>query len=178
MAVSQNTFAHKDVWSKVTKASADIKSTPVVLECSNAIKEMTMKKNVLLTGAAASVTLLGASIGIVNAATPSTSTPNSSSQASTDRIAHYTIEDVRTQAIAKVLNTTPSALEDKLKTETMQQVIKDAGLTENSFHDKVKAQVQTDLLADGYSQTQIDNTLNHQGGKHGHMHMHHDSDTD
>ena len=137
-----------------------------------------MKKNVLLTGAAASVTLLGASIGIVNAATPSSSTSSNTSQTTTDRIAHYTMEDVRTQAIAKVLNTSVSDLEDKLKTETMQQIIKDAGLTESSFRDKVKTQVQSDLLAKGYSQTQIDATLDHHGGRHGHMHMQLDSDSD
>jgi len=139
-----------------------------------------MKKNLLITTALAGATILGTGIGIVHADTSSSSgSASTNSQSPADRIARYTLEDEHTQAVAKVLNTTPSALEDKLKTETMQQVIKDAGLTDSSFRDKVKAQVQSDLLAKGYTQAQIDNTMDHhKGGMGGHMRRDSDNDGD
>ncbi|HET9174546.1 MAG TPA: hypothetical protein VFN56_04700 [Candidatus Saccharimonadales bacterium] len=122
------------------------------------------------------VTLAGAGIGLVNADTSLTANTSSNTSASA-KIPHYTVESERLNAVAQVFNTTPTQLEDTLKTQTMQQVIQSAGLTSSSFQQKVKTQLQSDLEAQGYSQAQVDAVMSHVGMHGKGMRHHMDSDT-
>lgn len=117
-----------------------------------------MRTNLLFATTLAGVAIAGAGVGVAGATASTTTVPR-------NRIARYTLREERLNAVAEVLGTNPSGLEDKLKTETMKQVVKDAGYTPETFHQKVKAQLQSDLLAQGYSQAQIDSALN-RAGKH------------
>jgi len=118
-----------------------------------------MKTNLLFVATLASLAVTGTGVGVANAVTTNrTVTPRRG-------IARYTLREERLNAVAQVLGTTPSHLEDELKTETMQQIIQSAGLTNSNFRAKVKAQVQSDLLAKGYSQSQVSNALSHFGRK-------------
>jgi hypothetical protein len=67
----------------------------------------------------------------------------------------------RLEAEAQVLNTTTAQLQSAHKDKTMAQLIANAGLTKQSFHAKVKAQLTTDLENQGYSQDQVTIALQH-----------------
>jgi len=107
----------------------------------------------------AAATIIGATAAIAGIGTVLASADTSSANQPRAGIARYTIRQDRLSAEAEVLNTTPSQLENQLKTQTMAQVIKAAGLNKATFRQKVKTQLQTDLQNQGYSQSQINKAL-------------------
>ncbi|HET6924663.1 MAG TPA: hypothetical protein VFH39_02445 [Candidatus Saccharimonadales bacterium] len=115
-----------------------------------------MKTNLLFAATLASMAITGTGAGVAGAVSSSNTPPR-------NRIARYTIREERLNVEAEVLGTTPSDLEDKLKTETMEQVITSAGLDKSTFRHKVHAKLQSDLLAKGYSWDQINRLLNRPG---------------
>lgn len=112
--------------------------------------------SLVLTGAAATAILGGVGSALVSAASTSPS-----GGTSRNSIAAYTVREDRLTAEAEVLGTTPTQLENQLKTQTMKQVVAAAALTPSAFRQKVATQLRSDLASQGYSQTQINHALAH-----------------
>jgi|GEM_PF-2429582 len=114
------------------------------------------KKLSLMATTIMAVTLLGvAAAGAVSA--------DAAAQGNmgTSGIPRSVFQTERLDAVAKVLNTSPSNIQTAHKDKTISQLIKSAGLTKETFHEKVKAQLTADLQAQGYSQSQITIALQH-----------------
>jgi SOS response regulatory protein OraA/RecX len=75
----------------------------------------------------------------------------------------------RQAAVAKVLNTSTANVQTARKNHALAQLIKNAGLTDKTFGQKVKTELTTDLESKGYSQDQITIALQHKEI----VHLHH-----
>jgi SOS response regulatory protein OraA/RecX len=106
----------------------------------------------IMVGITSSAVGLGATFATADSTSTST-TPSSGS------ISRSVMRQDKQQAIAQVLNLTMSQVQADLKAHNLKQVVSDQGLSADTFHQKVEAQLQSELQAQGYSQTQIDSAL-------------------
>lgn len=97
------------------------------------------------------------SLGVAHAATTSTQKTNVGSSG----IPRSVFKQARLDAAATVLNTSTSAVQTAHQQKTLGQLVTQAGLTKKTFVQKVRAQLETDLQAKGYSQDQITIALQH-----------------
>ena len=104
----------------------------------------------LVSGLALSGIIFG--VATASAATPSTVTSRSG-------VAHYTVRSDRLNAEATVLGVTPAQLQTELKTTTLKKLISNKGMTMKTFRQQVMTQVHSQLLSQGYSQSQVSKVL-------------------
>ncbi len=115
-----------------------------------------MKKFSLITASVAGTAVMAvAGFGVASAAT------TSNGNVGTSGIPRATFRQERQDAVAQVLGTTTANVQAAHKAKTMDDLISKAGLTKQTFAQKVKAQLTTDLTAKGYSQDQITIALQH-----------------
>lgn len=111
---------------------------------------MIRTKYILASIAGTAVLSLGA-VGIASAATPHVKNPN----IGTSGIPRSVFKQDRQEAVAQVLGTTTANVKTAHTNKTMKQLIANAGLQRKTFNQKVKAQLTTDLEAQGYTQDQV-----------------------
>lgn len=122
-----------------------------------------MKKRLLVGG----LSLIGLglvpvmAISVASAATPSTTTT-----APKTKIAASAFRDEKLQAKATVLNSTTTAVQAAEKAKTMPQLLSTAGLSKQQFHQKVKAQLEADLQAKGYTSSEIKTAIHNHKQHH------------
>jgi SOS response regulatory protein OraA/RecX len=80
---------------------------------------------------------------------------------SSGSIAQSVVREDRLEAMANVLNMTTSQVQTHLKAHDLKQVLANEGLSLQSSGQKVSAQLQSELQAQGYSQAQINSALQH-----------------
>lgn len=116
-----------------------------------------MKKLRIIAVSLASASLLtAAGMGVASAATN-----DSNGNVGNSDIPRSVFMQERQDAVAEVLNTTPTNVQAAHKNHTLHQLISQAGLTKQTFDQKVKDQLTADLEAKGYSQDQITIALQH-----------------
>ncbi len=105
-----------------------------------------------LTGTAGATSITG---------TSSTSSTAHSSQSTTSTIPRSIMHSQQLKAEAEVLNTSTSNIQAAHKGKTFKKLLSAAGMTRQEFMKKVAQQIQSDLEAMGYSQSQIIITKQH-----------------
>lgn len=101
------------------------------------------------------IALGGVGMGMASAATTTSGTIGTSG------IPRSVFREERLQATAEVLNTSTSNVQAAHKNKTFKQLITNAGLTQKTFAQKLKAQFTTDLESKGYTQDQVTIALQH-----------------
>lgn len=99
-----------------------------------------------------------AGMGVVSAATNNT---NSNGNVGASGIPRSVFKQERLTAESQVLNTSTENIQAAHKNKTLSQLIKAAGLTPKTYHQKLKAQLTSDLEGKGYSQDQVIIALQH-----------------
>jgi hypothetical protein len=79
----------------------------------------------------------------------------------TSSITRTVFRNDRLEAEAQVLNTTTANVQAAHKDKTFARLLTNAGLTKQTFHEKVKVQLTTDLENQGYSANQVAIALQH-----------------
>jgi hypothetical protein len=97
--------------------------------------------------------VIGVGAASASAASPAAASPST--------IARSVVRADKLQAMAGTLNLTTAQTQADLKAHSLKQVVASAGLTKTTFRQKVQAQMQTELQAQGYNQTQITAALQH-----------------
>lgn len=103
----------------------------------------------VLTTVGASAALAGGVIGVASAQ------GTASGNISTSGIPRTVWQQDRLEAVAQVLGTSTANVQSARKNHTLSQLVSGAGLTKQSFTQKVKSQLTTELKAQGYSQDQV-----------------------
>ncbi|HVV66685.1 MAG TPA: hypothetical protein VHB72_01280 [Candidatus Saccharimonadales bacterium] len=119
-----------------------------------------IRKSSLVTAGAVSISIIGAGLGVASAAT-NTPTSNMNGNVGTSGIPRSIFSQERLDAEAQVLNTTTANVQTARKNHTLKQLISQAGLTPETFMQKLKSQLTSDLESKGYSQDQITIALQH-----------------
>ena len=115
-----------------------------------------MKKITLLAGSAIGVGILTLTgMGLASAATPSNGDVGKSD------IPRSVFRQERLDAVAQVLDTSTTNVQNAHKDKTLSSLISSAGLSKKTFAQKVKTQLTSDLEAKGYSQDQVTIALQH-----------------
>jgi hypothetical protein len=115
-----------------------------------------MKKLSILATSALGVGIIGlATAGIASAATPTN--PN----IGTSGISRSVFKQDKLEAEAEVLNTATANVTTAHKDKTFATLLSNADLTKATYHQKVKAELTTELGNQGYSQDQITIALQH-----------------
>lgn len=115
-----------------------------------------MKKlSIVTAGILGAGALVIASVGIASAATPSN--PN----VGTSGIPRSIFREERLDAAAEVLNTTTANIQAAHKNKTFATILSNAGLTKQTYAQKLKTELTSDLEAKGYTQDQITIALQH-----------------
>jgi precorrin-4 methylase len=110
---------------------------------------------------------LGAAILMAAAIVPVFTIGISSADAPTAIITRATWHSEKEDAVAKVLNTTPSAVQTALKDKSLKTLVSNAGFTRQTFREKVKAELEVELEGMGYSKSTIHSYIaEHHGGMH------------
>lgn len=111
----------------------------------------------------AGATLAGAGVIAVSATGLASAASNNSSNGNvgSSGIPRSVFMQEKQDAVAAVLNTTAANVQQAHKDHTFKQLIQNAGLTNKTFAEKVKAQLTADLEAKGYSQDQITIAMQH-----------------
>jgi SOS response regulatory protein OraA/RecX len=115
-----------------------------------------MKKS-LTAGLIGAAIVAASSLGVASAASTTASNTNVGSSG----IPRSVFQQERQASVAKVLNTSTANVQAAHKQHTLEQLIKNAGLTDKTFGQKVKAQLTSDLESKGYSQDQVTIALQH-----------------
>jgi SOS response regulatory protein OraA/RecX len=123
------------------------------------MKVLSNKLYVAAASIVAAGSLVAVGSGVVSAATPTTTTAKSG-------IARYTVMSDRLNAESEVLGMSNAQLETALQTSSFSSVLTSKGFTKDTFRTKVKAEISSELLAQGYSQAQVTKAMTH-------MHHHH-----
>lgn len=106
----------------------------------------------------ATATIVGFSaIGVASAATNNSNGGN----VGTSGIPRSVFRQDRLDAAAEVLNTTTSNIQTAHKDKTFASLINNAGLTRKTYRQKLKAQLTSELEAQGYTQDQITIAFQH-----------------
>jgi hypothetical protein len=95
----------------------------------------------------------GISTTVASADSTSAAAPTSSS------IARSVLHADQLQAMGGALNMSTAQVQTHLKAHDLKQVVAASGLSADTYHQKVQAQMKSELQAQGYSQTQIDSAL-------------------
>jgi hypothetical protein len=117
-----------------------------------------MKKKVLIT--IASIAGIGA-ISLAGIGVASAVSPNVSGNVGSSGIPRSVFRQDGLEAIAQVLNTSTSNVQSAIKSKTLHTLITNAGLNKQTFDQKLKAQLTSELESAGYSQNQITIALQH-----------------
>jgi hypothetical protein len=113
-----------------------------------------MRKLAIITAATAASGLIAvAGMGIASAAT--------TGNVGSSDIPRTVFKQERLDAVAEVLNTTTANVQAAHKNKTFATLLTNAGLTKKTFAEKVKAELTTDLEAQGYSSDQVTIALQH-----------------
>ena len=124
-----------------------------------------MNKLTMITGSVTGAGIIALSgAGIAAAATKAPTTVNNSG------IPRSIYREERQIAEAKVLDVSTSDLQTAHKNHTLKDLVSKAGLTEKTLHEKVNAQITSDLAAKGYTASQIARAEQHPQMMH---HKHH-----
>jgi hypothetical protein len=116
-----------------------------------------MKRLSIIASSLAGLSILAVSgMGIVSAATNKTSLDIGPSG-----IPRTAFRQDRLDAESQVLNTTTTAVQTARKDKTLGQLISSAGLSKKTYTQKVRAQLISDLEAQGYSKDQVIIALQH-----------------
>jgi hypothetical protein len=118
-----------------------------------------LSKIELLSAMSIVVGLISSGAGI--SATMASADSTSSNSQSSSAIGRSVVHADQLQAMAQALNMTPAQVQTHLKAHDVKQVVANAGLSADAYHQKVQAQLKNELQAQGYSQTQIDNAIQH-----------------
>jgi hypothetical protein len=113
------------------------------------------KSHIIATGLVSAGVLAATAIGIVSA------DPTSSGNVGSSDIPKNVFKEDRQEAASQVLNTTTTDIQTAHENHTMSQLISTAGLTKQTYHQKLKAQLTTDLETKGYNQSQVTIALQH-----------------
>lgn len=110
--------------------------------------------------------VIGILVGITSSvaglsATAASADSMSANAPSSGSIAQSVVREDRLEAMANVLNMTTSQVQTHLKAHDLKQVLANEGLSLQSSGQKVSAQLQSELQAQGYSQAQINSALQH-----------------
>jgi hypothetical protein len=97
----------------------------------------------------------GISATVASADTTSSTAPTSGS------IARSVVHSDQLQAMAAALNMTTAQVQAHMKAHDIKQAVTAAGLSADAYHQKVAAQLTSELQAQGYSQAQIDSATQH-----------------
>jgi lysyl-tRNA synthetase class I len=97
----------------------------------------------------------GVSTAVVSADSISSATQTSST------VARSVVHQDQLEVMAKVLNMTTADVQTHLKAHDLKQVVANAGLSDATYHQNVQAQLRSELQAQGYSQEQVDNAMQH-----------------
>lgn len=116
-----------------------------------------MKLRYLLAALLGTGALTLATVGIASAAANTKASGNVGSSS----IPRSTFKQDMLSATAQVLNTTTTQVQAARKNHTFSQLLKNAGLTRQTFRQKLKAQLTSELKGQGYSQDQITIALQH-----------------
>ncbi len=119
-----------------------------------------IKGRMILVSMAGVVALSAGAVGVASAATTSTTKTNAGNVGSSD-IPRSVFKTERQAAAAKVLNVSVADLQAAHKNKTFADLLSKAGLTKQTFREKLKAELTSDLEAKGYSQDQITIALQH-----------------
>ena len=109
--------------------------------------------------AAGASSLVAVAIGIASAAAAPSSTNSKA-------IPRSVLKADRLQVVSQVLNTSTANVQAAEKNHTLKNLISQAGLTKQTFRQKVKADLISDLQSQGYSQQQINAALKHHHKHH------------
>ena len=109
-----------------------------------------MKKFSYIALSVASVGIVG--IGTLGVASADTT---SSGNIGNSGIPRSVFKEERLDAAAEVLNTSTANVQAAHKDKTFSKLISDAGLTRQTYREKLKAELTTDLESEGYTQDQI-----------------------
>ena len=119
-----------------------------------------MKKLHYVALSALAVGLIGASaVGIASAA-------SIHGNVGTSGIPRSVFMEERLDAASQVLNTTTANIQAAHKDKTFSSLLSQANLTKQTYAEKLKAQLTSDLEAKGYSQDQITIALQHKLIRH------------
>jgi hypothetical protein len=112
-------------------------------------------------------------IGIVGAcaigAVSADSTSSSNANVGSSGIPRSVFKQEKLAAASEVLDTTSVNIQNAHKDKTFSTLLTNAGLTKKTYHQKLKAELTTDLEAKDYSQDQVTIALQHRMIAH----MHH-----
>jgi len=123
-----------------------------------------VKARYLLAGLSSAAVIAAGSIGVASAATNHNNVNVGSSG-----IPKTVFKQEKLDASAQVLNTTTSDVQAAHKNKTFKTLLSNAGLTKQTYEQKLQAQLTTDLEGLGYTQTQVNTALQ----KHPLTHTHH-----
>lgn len=115
-----------------------------------------MKKQikVMTIGLASSSVIAASAIGIVSADTKN-------GNVGTSGIPRGIFKQERLAAASEVLHTSTANIQAAHKYKTFKQLISQAGLTQQTYREKLRTQLVADLESKGYSQDQITIALQH-----------------
>jgi hypothetical protein len=116
-----------------------------------------IKARYTLTSLAGATAITFGAIGAVSADTLTSSSGN----VGTSGIARSTFKQDKQDAVAEVLNTTTANLKTAHANKDLKQLISNAGLTKQTFIQKVKAEITSELGSQGYTQSQITTAIKH-----------------
>jgi hypothetical protein len=105
--------------------------------------------------------LMSASVIALAATGVASAASTSSGDIGTSNIPRSVFKQDRLAATAQVLNTTTANVQAAAKDRTLKTLISNAGLTKATFHEKVRAQLTTNLENQGYSQDEVTIALQH-----------------
>lgn len=124
-----------------------------------------LKARYLLAGLSSAAVIAAGSIGVASAA----ATNHHNVKVGTSGIPKTVFRQEKLDASAQVLNTTPTDVQAAHKDKTLKSLISKAGLTKQTYRQKLQAQLTTDLEELGYTQQQVHTALH----KHTIAHTHH-----
>jgi hypothetical protein len=114
-----------------------------------------MKKlSVVSAGLVTAGIIASAGVGVASAASTNGNIGSSG-------IPRSVFKQERQSSVAQVLNTTTANVQAAHKNHTFKNLISQAGLTKQTFDQKVRTELTSDLESKGYSQDQITIALQH-----------------
>jgi hypothetical protein len=123
-----------------------------------------LKTRPILTSLVGAAAITFGAIGAVSADTPNKNTGNIGSSG----ISRTEFKQDRLEAVAQVLNTSTANIQTAHSNKDLKQLIANAGLTKQTFREKVKSDMTSELESQGHSQSQITTAIHY---KH-HLHRH------
>ena len=127
-----------------------------------------VKARYMLAGLSSAAVIAAGSIGVASAATN-----HNNVNVGTSGIPKTVFKQEKLDASAQVLNNTTSDIQTAHQNKTFKTLLSNAGLTKQTYEQKLQAQLTTDLEGLGYTQAQVNTALQ----KHPVTHIHHGKKT-